>query len=331
MDIDPIKPDDAASLEEWAALVNAVADADAPWEHPTTAEDGARQFTWGWDGEPAVPFLGMVDGRAVAWGSIATSDYDNFDMAYFRFDVHPDHRRQGHGSAMLAHLVDEARARNRTNLITDAWESPAADAFAVHHGFERKLASINRRQHLAEVDWSELDRRYDEALPHAAGYVLERWPVPTPAERLDDLARMASAINDAPLDDLDYEDEVFTGARMRAYEENRVGRHERLYRVVARHAPSGELAGQTVVAVEADHPTRGHQHDTSVVRAHRGRRLGLLLKTDMLRWLAEAEPVLETVDTWNAESNDHMIGVNEVLGYRVLGREWAYQRSLAAD
>ena len=44
-------------------------------------------------------------------------------------------------------------------------------------------------------------------------------------------------------------------------------------------------------------------------------------------WLREAEPQLETIDTWNAESNDHMIGVNELLGYRVLGREHEYQRS----
>ena len=44
-------------------------------------------------------------------------------------------------------------------------------------------------------------------------------------------------------------------------------------------------------------------------------------------WMREAEPQLETIDTWNAESNDHMIGVDELLGYRVLGREHEYQRS----
>ena len=41
----------------------------------------------------------------------------------------------------------------------------------------------------------------------------------------------------------------------------------------------------------------------------------------MMRWLAEVEPQLETVDTFNAESNDHMVAVNERLGYRVMGRE----------
>jgi RimJ/RimL family protein N-acetyltransferase len=82
------------------------------------------------------------------------------------------------------------------------------------------------------------------------------------------------------------------------------------------------------VAVESDRPWIGEQHDTSVVAAHRGHRLGLLLKTDMLRWLAEAEPGLATLDTWNMESNAHMIGVNERLGYEVLGREVEFQRDL---
>jgi hypothetical protein len=139
---------------------------------------------------------------------------------------------------------------------------------------------------------------------------------------------MAEAINDAPRGELDMEDEVFTGERMRAYEEAQLGQDMRLYRVVARHRGSGELAAQTVVAVSADDPAWGEQHDTSVVRAHRGHRLGLLLKTDMLRWLRDVEPQLATVDTWNAESNDHMIGVNEVLGYRIMGRELSFQRSL---
>jgi GNAT superfamily N-acetyltransferase len=100
----------------------------------------------------------------------------------------------------------------------------------------------------------------------------------------------------------------------------------RLYRLVARHRASGELAGQTVVAVDGERPELGEQHDTSVVAAHRGHRLGALLKLEMLRWLSEAEPQLREIDTWNAESNDHMIGVNEVLGYRVLGRVLDFQR-----
>ncbi len=138
---------------------------------------------------------------------------------------------------------------------------------------------------------------------------------------------MTGAINDAPLDDLEIEDEVYPPERIVAYESAQANRGV-LHRVYARHRETGALAGHTVVAVESARPSIGHQHDTSVVRAHRGHRLGVLLKADMVRWLAEAQPQLETIDTWNAESNDHMIGVNKVLGYEILARAFAYQRSI---
>ena len=49
----------------------------------------------------------------------------------------------------------------------------------------------------------------------------------------------------------------------------------------------------------------------------------------MLRWLREDQPQVVSIDTWNAESNDHMIAVNEQLGYRVMGRGLEWQRTLA--
>ena len=97
---------------------------------------------------------------------------------------------------------------------------------------------------------------------------------------------------------------------------------------VARHRESGTLAGQTVVMVESARPWIAHQHDTSVTRQHRGHRLGLRLKTDMLQWLRECEPQVQTIDTWNAQSNDYMIAVNDQLGYEVLGRVNQFQRAV---
>ncbi len=85
-----------------------------------------------------------------------------------------------------------------------------------------------------------------------------------------------------------------------------------------------------MITVEEARPHLGEQDDTAVLRAHRGHRLGMLLKAGMVLWLAEAEPQLETVDTWNAESNEHMIRVNEALGYRVMGRELQLQKAVGA-
>ena len=70
---------------------------------------------------------------------------------------------------------------------------------------------------------------------------------------------------------------------------------------------------------------RGFQALTAVVRAHRGHRLGLRLKLAMMELLAEAEPQVRQLFTTNTETNEHMIAINETLGYRVLGqpvRSW---------
>jgi RimJ/RimL family protein N-acetyltransferase len=64
------------------------------------------------------------------------------------------------------------------------------------------------------------------------------------------------------------------------------------------------------------------------VREHRGHRLGLFLKIAMLRWLAEQEPQLRYLETWNAASNAHMIRVNEILGYQHIAEVIECQRRL---
>lgn len=326
MEITPLDPDDPDQLDAWTRLRNAGESLDCPTQRPVTPAREAGRFKHGWDGEPTHAFLGRVDGQVVAGGSIATSEYDNLDTAWLEVRVHPEHRRRGLGSAMLHFLDEEATRRGRSLLGGECWDVPAAIAFAARHRFEPRSVVIQRRQHLDELDLADVHRLRAEAAAHARDYEVELWGVPTPEDRLESLAEMASAINDAPTDDLEYEDEVFSAARMRGYEDAMVARGQRLHRLVVRHRPTGELAGQTVVGVEEEEPDLGHQHDTSVVRAHRGHRLGLLLKAAMVEHLLRAEPQLRVVETWNAESNDHMIGVNELLGYRITGRELALQR-----
>ena len=77
------------------------------------------------------------------------------------------------------------------------------------------------------------------------------------------------------------------------------------------------MGGHTIVITHPLRPYVGLQADTAVARHHRGHRLGLLLKIDMMRWLAEVEPQLKIIETWNNIDNKFMINVNEALGYRL--------------
>lgn len=328
MEIVELSPDDREAVRRYVAVANAVRAVDSPFEHPLTEHQAEGSFRYGWDLDPALPYLMTVDGDDVAVGEYDVSRRDNFHLAWLTVEVHPDHRCRGHGSALLEALVARARAEGRRSVGIGAWESAAAIGFAARHGLDQKHVEVRRRQVVAEVDWPRLDRLYDDALPHATAYELVRSAGATPTEDLEAVARMVAAINDAPLGDLDIEDEVFTPQRVRDYDEAQRRRGHRVHIVYARHRATGELAGETTVAVEGERPHLAEQHDTSVVRAHRGHRLGLLMKVEMLRWLREDEPQLESIGTWNAEENAFMIGVNEALGMRVLGRALAFQRSI---
>ena len=103
------------------------------------------------------------------------------------------------------------------------------------------------------------------------------------------------------------------------------------YGVAALHDATGEMAAYTAVIVDPEAPEWGFQQLTAVTRPHRGHRLGLLVKTAMLDLLAEAEPQLKYIGTGNAAANQHMIAVNEQLGYEVVEPGWQWYEMPVAD
>jgi RimJ/RimL family protein N-acetyltransferase len=324
MDLVEFAPDDAAHLRAFVDLTRAVDAADCPWEPEPTLHRQAMFMRHSWDGEPGRWFVAYDGGEPVATAAIHTSSYDNLEMAWLALRVAPKHRRRGHGTAILGRLESLAVDMGRTLFHVGDWDSEAILGFAAAAGYHRKSAEIRRLQIVAEAPDPAPVR--DEAQRHAADYDLVRIEGYAPDDLLPGLVELTETINDAPLDDLDYEDEVYSEERVHAYEHAQIESGFRLRRIVARHRPTGDLAGHTVVVVDGERPTLAEQHDTSVVRAHRGHRLGLLLKAEMLLWLAEAEPQLERIYTWNAESNGHMIAVNDRLGYRPMGRSLEFQR-----
>jgi GNAT superfamily N-acetyltransferase len=329
VDISRISPDDDATCAEAVALFEAVGEHDLP-DAVTPSLTAYRAYLRnGWEDDPPAAFAardehGTLTGVAVAGRPV----HENLHLSWTHVNVHPAHRRRGCGTALLERVFAFARADGRRTAGIDGWDLPGSMAFAARHGFERKSAGINRRQELGALDWAVLDKMYDEAERAAADYELVRIAGALPEELLEPMAVLSGSINDAPTDELDIDDEVFTPDRLRTLERSAQAREWNMYRVVARRRADGELAGHTAVFTERGRPHIGHQHDTAVAREHRGHRLGLLTKLDLLRWMHDVEPALGQIDTWNAESNDHMIAVNETLGYRIVGRELQYQREL---
>ena len=321
--------DDAALVEQVVALTVAVRQADSPWVHPCTTSEVVGDVRYGWQLDPGHHVVAVgLDGTALAKGWLYTTTWDNPDLAWFDVIVHPSHRRRGLGTAMVRHLVDAAEAAGRTKLGIDSWDADGPRRFAEQLGFTLGSRSINRRQHLAELSLDELRLRHAEAEAHASSYELLRIEGRTPEELLPRWPRWRprSTMHRSTTSTSRTKCSRRSGSATTRPRRWRVGSASTGWSPGT--AESGGLAGHTVVAVEDERPAIGAQHDTSVVRAHRGHRLGLLLKAEMNLWLAEREPQLQTVDTWNAESNDHMIAVNELLAYRWMGRGLEYMSTV---
>lgn len=271
---------------------------------------------------------GRLD-RPVGWATVELPFLDNTRMARLRGQVHPGHRRAGLGSGLLEETLAFAREQGRTVITGGAWAGTDGIGFLDDRGFTTTGQHLNavRRLDLHEGA-ARFDRLHDEAARAAADYELLHLAGPAPEEMLADLVELHAAINDAPAD-AGTEPDVWDAARVRSYDESMVRRHQTTYRVLARHVPTGEWAGMSLLCVDEFSPAVAFQEDTSVVRAHRGKRLGLLMKCDMLRRLGAERPEVSTTDTWNATDNHHMIAVNERLGCRVIAHHVGFRRELS--
>jgi GNAT superfamily N-acetyltransferase len=297
----------------WGAALD-IDDADGP---RMTGQVLAAWLRQGFIGDPAEAWLipGTVPGSVAGWYRLELPDLENRDRAELLIVVDPAARRHGLGQDLLRHAAQRAAAAGRSVLGGGVRDGSAGDAFAAAAGAKPGMGEVLRRLDLRTVPAAKFAGLRAEATAAATGYSLIRWTGPTPPEYLESLARVLNAFADAPHDE-GYETGDWNGERVR---ERADAPHRamgvRTHTVAAVHDASGELAAMTQLSVAPDHPEWGHQGLTAVTRQHRGHRLGLLVKTAMLGWLAETEPAIERIETGNASANAHMIAVNDLLGF----------------
>lgn len=274
----------------------------------------------GWSGGPYETwYVPGGDGAVAGWYRLEFPDLENLDRALIQLIVHPARRRRGLGAALLRHAADRTGASGREILSSEVQEGSPGEEFALRVGATLGIAEVRRVQYLAQIPAGEVTRLRETTTGAASGYSLVRWTGVTPEERIDQVAALHEALNDSPRD-ASVEPTAWTPERVRGRMNARIARSPlRRYSLAAIHDGTGEMAALTVVAVDHEVPDWGHQMITAVTRRHRGHRLGLLVKTAMLDWLAENEPRLEHIETWNAGANQHMIAINESLGYTARG------------
>ncbi len=338
LEIAPLDALDGAALAAWHATYLAADTHGRDNATPWMFEEMRADLTGSRTGERFLAFAGHLDGAVVCAGLLVLPQLDNLTTAHLEAWTHPDHRRQGYGSAMLEQLVETARAHGRTRLGTEAsfplssppdgQGHPNAD-FLTHRGFSFALGNVMRVLRLPP-DLDLVRRRAEEAAPYHAGYTLRQFAGPVPDDILLPFGELiGSLMTEAPTGERELEVEYFDEERIRSDEAVFAASGRRKYTTVA-VAPDGAVVAYSEVVVPTHDPEVVYQWGTLVRRAHRGRRLGMATKAHNLLWLAEQEPGRSRLVTWNAEVNTHMIAVNEALGFRAAERHAEFQRKLDA-
>jgi GNAT superfamily N-acetyltransferase len=258
-------------------------------------------------------------GGLAGWYWLKLPDMENRGRGQLELLVHPAARRRGRGTALLRHAAGRARAQGRTELDGGIAQGTAGEEFGRQAGARYGLADIRRVLDLDAVPAERVARCRERAATAAVGYSLACWQGRTPDELVKGVAEMFTVMNDAP-NVPGQEPDIWDEQRVRDRQDARTEAFgSRSYQVAAIHDGCGEMAALTELRVDPDVPDWGYQGNTAVARPHRGHRLGLLVKAVLTQWLADAEPGVRKVVTYNSAANSHMIAINHELGYEVSG------------
>jgi GNAT superfamily N-acetyltransferase len=320
MHVVPLDADTPTPLiESWHRLHNAIERELEP-QVPPAPLDEAFAAALSDDFLARTGWLAVEDGGVIGYALLELPLLDNPHLAMLDVGIDPDRRRQGIATELTRLAARAAQDAGRRTMLIEALDGTPGAAACAALGSHSALGSTSSTLWLADLDRGLVDRWIDQRAQRAAGYSLVRWIGPCPDDLLKPFAQLREAMQTAPKGDLDINIE-WSPESIRAAEAAHVRCHRRNLVLCARDDESGELVALTDVLVPDGRRTLAMQEDTVVRPDHRNRGLGRWVKAEMLRWLAEEEPQLEQIVTWNATENAAMRGINTELGF-VAGDTW---------
>lgn len=249
-----------------------------------------------------------VDGRPLGTASLWIPPAGG--PAEVRLRVHPAERRSGVGGRLLRSAAGHPGV---TALLGEpVEEGSAGDAFCTALGMRRVLALTYTKLAVKDVDLTP---------EPVAGYRLVHWEGTVADELAETFARARGAMDDMPMDDIDYRPEVWDVARLHRVAAVVADRGDVLLTTAVIGA-DGEIAGFTEVVIAG---AEGQNYGTGVLPAHRGRGLARWLKVAQIGLVQQRFPGVTGLLADTADSNVAMRRVNEALGYRPTHRSFIYQ------
>ena len=313
-----VDPRSDADMDAFQEVYAAAERAEDPEAGLYSREDAVAMLTSADESSFFDAFGAFLDDRMVGEYILLGGTRDNLHVAQLLLWADPAHRAQGVGTRLLAAAEEHARSRGRTVLRTQARIGEGLSrnrSFAERHGYTLAQTEIERRRPLP-VEASLLDRLAADASEHHRDYEIRTVVGRVPDDlRASYVALKNLIVVEMPHGDLDLEAGTDTVEDLEALEQERddAGRTG----VSAFAVRDGVVAAYTDASVPGGPATHVDQFGTLVHPDHRGHRLGTAVKCAQLRVLSERFPDRTYVGTSNAETNAHMVAINEALGFSV--------------
>lgn len=244
--------------------------------------------------------VGRIDGRVVGSATAYLSLHDNLDKCWIDVKVDPPEQHLGHGRALLEHVCRVVTDDGRTTVVAetmlpfDEVSDHRHRSFAEAAGFT--LSNIEIVRHLdVPVPADRLDAWEAQAAVKGGEYRIETYVNEIPQNLMPSLVVLIGQLGvDAPTGDVDWEEEQISPERFAESRACLVAAGRTMYETVA-IAPDGTVAAQSTISVPPPGRQDASQWGTFVHREHRGRSLGLAVKTANLRAVQTAHPDMRRV------------------------------------
>lgn len=274
-------------------------------------------------GEHHYVVTGRVDGCVVGFAVAYLSLHDNLDKCWIDVTVDPLEQHRGYGRALLEHVHQVVTDAGRTTVVAEAplpfdkVGDHRTRRFAEAAGFTLSNVEIVRHLDLP-LPIERLDVWEAQAAVKGSDYKIQTYVNEIPENLVTSLVVLIGQLGvDAPTGDVDWEEEKISPERFLQSRACLVAAGRTMYETVA-IAPDGTVAAQSTISVPPPGRLDASQWGTFVHREHRGRSLGLAVKTANLRAVQAAHPEVRRVQTQNAETNDWMVAINVLMGFEAV-------------
>lgn len=257
-----------------------------------------------------------VDGKIAAMSTTSyRDDGTNADLLSVSIGVSPDHRRRGLASKFLLLAVAEAESQDRSTLdgsILDTVE--AGRGFTTTAGAVETMEFRMNSVKLADLPLDTLSKWRDEGPVRSPDYSVEGVAGQYPDAMLEGVAHLYVVLErDMPHPD-SWEPRQWTPELVKEQMGHYLQGTE-VVTAVAFRRDTGAAAGMSQLMKRNADPRSWFVTVTMVDPDHRGHALGKWLKAAVCLEALEVWQDGVWMETFNAEMNDAMLGINHEMGF----------------